>query len=63
MASGYISETTILFEKESVVAVIQATGSVEFYNLDDKLIAEGKVPSVNDGKGMYQDIGCYVENI
>jgi len=58
LASGYISETTILFEKEKVVALIQAKGSVEFYNMDDEMIAAGKVPPVDNGKGVYEDIGC-----
>lgn len=62
LASGYISQTTILFEKENVVAVIQARGSVEFYNMDDALIAAGNVPSVESGRGLYEEICCQVEN-
>ena len=58
LASGYISETTILFEKEQIVAVIQAKGSVEFYNLDDELIAAGSVPGKNSGRGLFEDVRC-----
>lgn len=62
LASGYISQTTILFEKEHVVAVIDAKGSVEFYNTDDVLIASGSVPVKDSGKGLYMDVTCRSEN-
>lgn len=62
LASGYISQTTILFEKENIIAVIQAKGSVEFYSMDDKLIAAGSVPAVENGKGVYEDIRCQAES-
>ncbi len=58
LASGYISETTIHFEKENVVAVIQAKGCVEFYTMEDELITSGSVPAVDDGREAYQEIGC-----
>jgi len=62
IASGYISETTILFEKENVAAVIQAKGTVAFYNMDDELIAAGKVPADKSGKEVYEEIRCQAEN-
>lgn len=62
LASGYISRTTILFEKENVAAVIQAKGSVEFYDSDGMPIAVGKVPSVEDGKGVYEEVYCLAES-
>lgn len=62
LASGYISQTTILFEKEYVVAVIEAKGSVEFYDTDDVLIASGSVPVKDSGKGLYMDVACRSEN-
>lgn len=62
LASGYISQTTIHFEKENVVAVIQAKGSVEFYNMDDELIAFGNVSAVESGKEVYENVGCQVED-
>lgn len=62
LASGYISKTTILFENENVIAVIQANGRVEFYNTDDERIAVGNVPPVENGRGVYEDVGCQVEN-
>lgn len=61
LASGYISETTIHFENENVVAVIQAKGSVEFFNMDDELIAAGKVAPEESGKGVYEEIACQAE--
>jgi len=62
LASGHISQTAILFEKEGVVAVIQANGSVEFYNTDGVLIAAGSVPAEESGKGVYEEVSCQVEN-
>ena len=55
IASGYISKTTVLFEKEKVVAVIDAKGVVEFYDLDDNLLATACVPKVTGGKEKYMD--------
>ncbi len=62
LASGYISETTILFEKENVVAVIQAKGSVEFFNMQDERLAVLEAPAVVNGKEVYEDIRCMVED-
>lgn len=62
LASGYISQTAILFEKENIVAVIQASGNVSFYDRNDVLIAAGNAPSVDDGRGVYEEINCQVEN-
>ena len=60
IASGFISETTLLFEKENIVALIHAKGSVEFYNMKDELLASGEVPAVDSGKGVYEEICCEV---
>lgn len=62
IASGFISETTILFEKENSVAVIQAKGRVEFYNMEGELLSIGELPPVESGKGVYQEICCQVVN-
>lgn len=62
LASGYISETAILFARENIVAVIQAKGSVEFFDAEDKLIAAASAPPVVNGKEAYTDIGCYAAN-
>ena len=62
IASGYITETVVLFEKESIYAVINANGQVEFFDLNDKLIKSEKVPSVDDGKMVYDEISLNVEN-
>lgn len=57
LASGYISTTTILFEKENIVAVVEAEGNAEFYDMSDNLIASAKAPEVDNGKGKYVEIG------
>ena len=62
IASGYISETTIFFEKENIFAVVQAKGMVDFYNTEDVLIASGSVPKVVSGKEVYEQINCQVQN-
>ncbi len=61
LASGYISETTILFENEKIAAVIQAKGSVEFFNMNDERVADGKVPAVESGKEVYVEVCCQVK--
>lgn len=61
IASGYISETTILFEKESVVALIHAKGRVEFYDMKDELLAKGELPCVESGKVVYEEVCCKAE--
>lgn len=62
LASGYISETTILFEKENVVALINADGRVEFYNMQDELLIADKLPAVEGGKEVYDEVSCQVGN-
>ena len=56
IASGHISTTVIFFEKENVYAVIEAKGSVEFFDAEDNLIAKGSVPAVSDGREVYEEI-------
>jgi len=55
IASGYISKTAVLFEKEGIVAIIDAIGSVEFY-IDDKLIATESVPVNDGGREVYEQV-------
>ncbi len=62
IASGYISETSILFENENVVAVIEAKGQVSFYNTSDDLLAQVEVPAVKNGKGVYEEVLCQVKD-
>lgn len=62
IASGYISETTVLFENENIYAVIEAKGTVEFFNTDGILLAKCELPPVGDGKGKYQEVCLTVEN-
>ena len=62
LASGYISQTTILFEKENIAAVIEAKGIIEFYNMNDELIATGNIHEVTSGRGLYQEVCCQFED-
>ena len=56
IASGYISKTNILFEKEGIIAEIDAKGSVKFYDTDENLLDEGSVPSQTGGREVYEEI-------
>lgn len=62
IASGYISESVVLFENENVYAVVNANGNVDFYNMDDCLLSSMKAPSVDDGKQVYDEISLKVDN-
>lgn len=62
IASGYISETRIHFEKENIIAVVQAIGQVEFYTTDGELLASGSVPPVVSGKEVYEEICCQADS-
>ena len=61
IASGYDSETRILFEKEGVIVKIRAEGQVDFYDAAEQLLASAKMPSQEGGREVYQDVGCGVE--
>ena len=58
IASGYISETVILFEKEETVACVYAEGRVEFFDTDGNLISQGKVESQTGGREVYEEVVC-----
>lgn len=62
LASGYISETKVFFRDEGVVAVVQAKGSVEFFDTEGKLIASGSVPQNSGGREVYEQIRLQVED-
>lgn len=60
IASGYISETAIYFEKEKITLLVHAKGRTEFYNLNEELLAAGAVPSEDSGREVYEQITCEV---
>ena len=60
IASGHISETTLLFENENIIAVISANGSAEFYYTDNSLLAKGEVPKNDGGREVYEEVSCQV---
>lgn len=62
IASGYISETVILFEKENVIARVQAKGQVAFFNRNGELLASGEVPAMTGGRELYEELSCCVED-
>lgn len=61
IASGFISETKILFEKENLIALIHAKGCVKFFDLSERLLSEFNLPSVESGKGVYEEVVIEVE--
>ncbi len=62
IASGYISETRVLFEKERVAAIIHAKGKVEIYNVNGQIEAIGELPEVEIGKQVYEEVCCDVKD-
>lgn len=60
IASGYISETVVHFEKENVILVIHADGRVELFDMGDKLLAENSVPKSSGGREVYEEACCEV---
>ena len=60
IASGYISETAIHFEKEGIIALVQASGHVDYYDLNDELLASADAPSVDSGREVYEEVSCEV---
>ena len=62
IASGYISKTAMFFENEGVVAVIEAKGSVEFYNTADELLAKGDVTENSGGREVYEEVFASVDD-
>lgn len=62
LANGYISTTSILFEKEKVVAVVSAKGKVDLFDLVDNLIETKELPEVTVGKEVYDEVVCCVSN-
>ena len=62
IANGYISQTQVLFEKEKLIAVIDAKGIVSFADIDDCELGTGYVVLEESGKGVYESVVLKVEN-
>ena len=62
LASGYISTTGILFEADKVAAIIEAKGSVVFYDLEEHALASFDIPSQTGGREVYETVDCGKEN-
>ena len=58
IASGYISETVILFEKESTFVRVHSDGRAEVSTLDGTPLAEGKVQTQTGGREVYEEVVC-----
>ena len=63
LANGYISTTEILFEVERIVIKIDAKGTVDFLNLENKIIASINIPKQTGGKEVYTEVLCDVEDM
>ena len=61
LATGYISSTTILFEKEKIVAKIEANGHIDFFVCEDILLASFDIPAQTGGKETYNEVLCGAE--
>ncbi|MBQ5591271.1 MAG: hypothetical protein IIU65_06290, partial [Clostridia bacterium] len=62
LANGYISTTSILFEKEGVIALISAKGKVEILDKNDSVVETKILPAVTIGKEVYDEVACFVSN-
>jgi len=60
LANGHISKTTICFEERGVYAVITASGKVEVFDMNDKLIKTESLPEQTGGKEVYMQVVCDV---
>ncbi len=58
IASGYISETVILFKKEEIAIRVFAEGRVDFLDLDGNPLAVGKVEAQTGGREVYEELVC-----
>ena len=56
IANGYISDTKVLFERENIVAVINASGHINFYDEKDELLTSADAQAVDSGKGVYESV-------
>ena len=61
LANGYISTTTILFEKEKFVVKIEAEGHIEILDCEDILFASFDIPAQTGGKETYNEVLCGTE--
>jgi hypothetical protein len=62
LANGHISTTAVYFEKEQLLAKIEATGSVSFFDCEGKLLQSATVPQEKEGKEVYTEVACAVES-
>lgn len=61
LASGYISSTSVLFEKENIYVKIEAKGLVEFFDSEDRLIKSVSLPAQTGGREVYDEAECAVD--
>ncbi len=61
IASGYISESVVLFEKEAIFVRVFAEGRADFLDLDGNLLAAGKVEAQTGGREVYEELVCEVD--
>lgn len=61
LANGYISQTTIFFEKEKIIAKIEAKGYIEFLNEENKQLLSINIPAQTGGKEIYDEVLCHVD--
>ena len=62
LANGYISSTAILFEKEKIIARIEAKGHIDFFDCDEALLASFDIPPQTGGKETYNEVLCEAED-
>jgi len=62
IANGYISTTKIYCELEEIYLVVEAKGHIDFLDKNEQLITSFEVEKPDNGKGVYTEIHCKVED-
>lgn len=56
IANGHISQTSILFEIEKIIAVVDAEGIASFRDMDDCCLSTCYVDREESGKAVYESV-------
>lgn len=62
LATGHISKTVILFEREQLYAEILAEGQVTLYDAQGNVLAKDQAPLEESGRKVYEEVTCRVED-
>jgi len=61
IACGFVSTTEVQFVNEEIIARITAAGNIEFFDMEENLLASISIPASDEGRGCYINVCCKVE--